>query len=80
MGSTRPIIIIFSLTIIRDIKKLNRVAAEISTGNTKVTVDVRRKDEIGELADSFDRMVASLKIMIEDEDAGQSTDTEKRVE
>jgi adenylate cyclase len=58
------IIGLFSLTIIRDIKKLNKVAEEISMGDTDVSVDVHRKDEIGELASSFGRMVASLKIMM----------------
>jgi adenylate cyclase len=54
----------FSLTIIRDINKLNKAAELISMGDTNVSVDVHRKDEIGELADSFVRMVASLKIMM----------------
>lgn len=58
------IIGLFSLTIIRDIKKLNKVAEKISMGDTDVSVDVHRKDEIGELATSFGRMVASLKIMM----------------
>jgi HAMP domain-containing protein len=58
------IIMLFSATIIKDIKKLNTVANEISMGNTDVNMDVVRKDEIGELADSFGRMVASLKIMM----------------
>jgi methyl-accepting chemotaxis protein len=63
------IIAVFSNTIIRDIKKLNKVANDISSGNMNVVMDVKRKDEIGELADSFGRMVASLKIMMmEDED------------
>jgi HAMP domain-containing protein len=63
------IIGIFSVTIIRDIKKLNKTANEISKGNTNVSVNVDRKDEIGELAESFGRMVTSLKIMMIDEEA-----------
>jgi HAMP domain-containing protein len=58
----------FSLTIIRDIKKLNYTATEISKGNTNVSLDLKRKDEIGELAESFGRMVASLKFMMMDQD------------
>ena len=54
----------FSVTIIKDIKKLNDIANKISTGDTNVTVDIKRKDEIGDLAESFGRMVASLKIMM----------------
>lgn len=60
------IVALFSRTMIRDIKSLNDTAARISTGDTNVEVKVRRKDEIGELADSFNRMVASLKIMMMD--------------
>jgi HAMP domain-containing protein len=59
------IIGLFSVTIIRDINKLNHAAQKISTGETDVIINVRRKDEIGELADSFGRMVASLKIMMD---------------
>lgn len=61
------IIGIFSLTIIRDIKKLNASAEAISKGSIDVVVDIKRKDEIGELADSFSRMIASLKFMMIEE-------------
>lgn len=64
------IIALFSRTIIRDIRILNTTANAISTGNTSVSIGVKRRDEIGELADSFGRMVASLKIMM-DADAGE---------
>jgi methyl-accepting chemotaxis protein len=57
-------ILLFSKTIIRDVQHLNDVANRISTGDMDVDIDVSRKDEIGELADSFGRMVASLKIMM----------------
>jgi len=63
------IIGLFSVTIIRDINQLNRAAQKISMGDTDVRVDVHRKDEIGELADSFSRMVASLKIMMDVEES-----------
>jgi methyl-accepting chemotaxis protein len=57
-------VMIFSGTIIRDIKKLNLTASQISQGNMNVNLDVKRDDEIGELAESFSRMQASLKIMM----------------
>jgi HAMP domain-containing protein len=57
-------IFFFSKTIIKDIRKLNNIANDISMGNMSVSMDVERKDEIGELAESFGRMVASLKIMM----------------
>jgi HAMP domain-containing protein len=58
----------FSVTMIRDLKKLNLTAEEISKGNTNVTVDINRKDEIGDLAESFSRMVASLKFMMSEQE------------
>ncbi len=58
----------FSLTMIRDLKKLNTTAEEISKGNMNVTVNVNRKDEIGDLAESFSRMVASLKFMMSEQE------------
>jgi HAMP domain-containing protein len=57
-----------SITMIRDIKKLNKTAEEISKGNMDVTVDVNRKDEVGDLAESFGRMVASLKFMMSEQE------------
>jgi HAMP domain-containing protein len=64
----------FSVTVVRDIKKLNKTAEEISKGNTNVTINVKRKDEIGELAESFSRMVASLKFMMGDQQENDKTD------
>lgn len=51
----------FVMNIIRDINKLIRAAEGISKGDLDGVVEVRRKDEVGDLADSFSRMVASLK-------------------
>lgn len=58
------IILLFSGTIIKDVNRLNRIANKISMGDMEVKMDIRRHDEIGDLADSFGRMVASLKIMM----------------
>ena len=60
---------LFALTIIKDINKLNRIASKISMGEMDVKMDVKRNDEIGDLAKSFGRMVASLKIMMMDKDS-----------
>lgn len=57
------IVAIFSVTIIRDIKRLNKAAEAISKGQLDVSIDVVRKDEIGDLADSFSRMVSAIKII-----------------
>ncbi|MBN1168237.1 MAG: HAMP domain-containing protein [Methanospirillaceae archaeon] len=56
----------FSMTMKHDIDSLNETAERISMGDMGVLVTVERKDEIGELAQSFSRMVSSLKIMMMD--------------
>jgi len=58
------IIAVFSRTMIRDIHVLIESANRISRGDTDVTINVKRNDEIGELAGSFKRMVTSLKILM----------------
>jgi adenylate cyclase len=72
------IIAVFSLTIIRDIKKLNLAAEKISKGDMSAEVDLKRKDEIGELGDSFSRMIASLKfeMMMRQEDEAAKREAE----
>lgn len=73
-----------SVTIIRDLKKLNMVAEKISKGDMSAEVDVRRKDEIGLLSDSFSRMVGSLKFEMmareEEEAAKRAEEGSKRQE
>jgi HAMP domain-containing protein len=64
------LVLFISVTIIRDLKKLNKAAETISMGDMNTEVNVNRKDEVGELADSFGRMIASLKfeIMLREEE------------
>ena len=69
------IVAVFSVTIIKDVKKLNRAADKISKGDMTAEVDINRKDEIGELGDSFSRMIASLKfemLMRQEEEAAKN--------
>jgi HAMP domain-containing protein len=64
------LVLFISVTIIRDLKKLNQAAETISMGDMNTEVTVQRKDEVGELAESFGRMIASLKfeMMVREED------------
>jgi adenylate cyclase len=74
------IIAYFGLTIIRDVRKLNKAAEDISKGDLEASVDdVKRKDEIGDLAESFSRMLASLKfeMMMRQESEQEKKDAEK---
>ena len=57
-----------TMSMIRDIKKLTKQANEISKGDLSGTIDIKRNDEIGDLADSFSRMSASVKILMMNDD------------
>src|SRR5438045_1344888 len=44
----------------RPVEELARAAREVATGNWNATVNVQTQDEIGELAESFNRMTRDL--------------------
>ncbi len=52
--------------IVRPIKNFNEASKEISAGNYSKRITIRTKDELGELADSYNEMAAKLDIMIFD--------------
>jgi methyl-accepting chemotaxis protein len=52
---------LFGLTMTRPLVRLAKVADGVSMGDTDVSVDVGSNDEIGDLAASFARMVASVR-------------------
>jgi len=51
--------------IVSPIKELTDIADRVSQGEMDLAVEVEAHDEIGELADSFNRMINSLKIAME---------------
>ncbi len=63
-----------SRAIARPIRKLGRDAEQVATGDLNVTVDVSAHDEVGQLAQSFERMVNSLREMI-----GTLSDSSKQI-
>jgi HAMP domain-containing protein len=50
---------------VRPLRDLQRAAERISRGTLDVSLDITSRDEIGELADSFERMVAAIKFFRE---------------
>jgi methyl-accepting chemotaxis protein len=59
----------FAGTITRPILHLRNVADRVSTGTMEnVAVNINSRDEIGDLADSFRRMVASIRFLMTRED------------
>ncbi|MAQ17421.1 MAG: hypothetical protein CMN30_21830 [Sandaracinus sp.] len=47
--------------IVRPIRQLRSAADRVSRGDLDVEVDVRSRDEVGQLAESFERMVAAIR-------------------
>ncbi len=61
--------VVVTRTIVVPVKKLTEVANQVSRGNTDMAVpSIKTKDEIGDLAKSFGRMVASVKFMMSDKE------------
>ena len=58
--------LVFARGITRPIIELTTVAEKISLGETDVKVTTGRKDEIGQLADAFDRMVTAVRFLAAD--------------
>jgi len=57
-------IILFTRALLRPIKRLQESARAVSKGDLTVKMDTARKDEIGDLAKYFERMVDNLRMMI----------------
>lgn len=55
------VIVFFSRTISRPIKRLSEASREVDKDNLDVHLDVTSRDEIGELSTSFNKMVMNLK-------------------
>jgi len=59
------VIYLYSFSVVRPIRHLSEVADKISMGDLKATVDVKAKGEIAVLAESIERMQASVRAAIE---------------
>lgn len=59
---------LFAASIVRPINILTRAAERISKGETNIKLNIRSEDEIGDLAKSFERMLAALKFYQEEKD------------
>lgn len=54
--------------LVRPIRILQEAAERISKGDLDVRIAIYSRDEIGDLADSFGRMIASIKFLMEEKD------------
>ena len=62
------IALLFARTLTGPINRLRQVAEKVSMGDMDVAVDIKSKDEIGDLAESFNRMVVAVRFLSEDEE------------
>jgi HAMP domain-containing protein len=73
--------LVASRALVRPLGHLKDAADRISKGNFDVELDIRSGDEIGDLADSFERMVAAIKYFREtsrpDDDADPEPTSEE---
>lgn len=60
-GLATIVSILFSRRLTRPIKELARAASAISKGDFKGRVSIKRRDEVGELSDTFNRMAQALE-------------------
>jgi nitrogen fixation/metabolism regulation signal transduction histidine kinase len=70
-------------SISRPIRKLSHTINEISEGKLNATIDPEVKtqeDELGELANSFDRMLVSLKLAMRSNSQPRMDNTEEKKE
>lgn len=57
-----------SRSITKPIAQLSDAAEKVSMGDMSVNVEVKSDDEIGDLAESFGRMIVAVRFLTEDED------------
>jgi signal transduction histidine kinase len=62
----------FSRRITKPIKQLTQQAQKIATGRLEEQIAVRSRDEIGQLAASFNQMTGALKVTIDDKERALS--------
>jgi HAMP domain-containing protein len=72
--------LLISTVLMRPLRQLRVAADRVSKGNLEVEIDIRSHDEIGELADSFERMVAAIKFFRERARGGPVDDDEDRAD
>jgi HAMP domain-containing protein len=76
---------VVSQAFVRPLQEFKEATDRISRGDLDVQLNIRSHDEIGELADSFERMVAAIKFFRErsrgsDEDEGEDGDGDEESE
>jgi len=61
--------VLVSAAFVRSLRELRNAAERISKGDLNVELSIRSRDEVGELANSFERMIAAIKFFREGDPA-----------
>ena len=61
---------------VRPLRELKDATERISKGDLDVKLAIRSRDEIGELADSFERMIAAIKFFREEKTEEDEIETD----
>ena len=59
--------VLLTRTITAPIAKMSEMVKKISMGDMTGVVEVDSKDELGELAETFNRMLSSIRVFLEEE-------------
>lgn len=70
------IAVVVAGTIVRPLRQLRSAADRISRGDMGVSIDIESRDEVGELAESFERMIAAIRFFREQGAGRAETDDE----
>ena len=60
------IAIFFSSSIVKPIRGMINIAGQLADGNTRLTVDIKKNDEIGQMGQALQQMVTNMREVIED--------------
>lgn len=70
--------VISARALVQPLRELKEATDRISRGDLTVELNIRSNDEIGELADSFERMVAAIKFFREQSQSGDEEEDSER--
>ena len=68
--------LLMARTMVQPLRSLQDAAERISRGDFNVDIDVRTNDEVADLADSFERMIAAIKFFREPPPPDEETSEE----
>lgn len=72
--------LLLATSFMRPLRQLRVAADRISKGDLDVEIDINSRDEVGELADSFQRMIAAIKFFRETASGAEPSEPDLRLD